>query len=80
MVDSRQLKYDMNRLWQHGKLISWMDIRCQICGRFISHKHPQCHRKYCEKCYKKLRTCRMYHKGGYTIDDILRCIRTKRNC
>ena len=36
-----------NRSYSHGKLIAWIQNKCERCGRFI----PKLRRRWCAKCF-----------------------------
>lgn len=53
------------------KVVSWIDKRCKLCGKFIKSKgqHTGVNRnKYCKKCYEKQRM--LWTRGHQMFDNV----------
>ena len=60
------------RCYSNGKLVSWIQQRCQVCQRFLSKNYTSWRRKFCSGCAKKearinAREYRRNHKDYFNL-------------
>jgi hypothetical protein len=46
----------MRRRSHNTKFLTWSDVRCRLCNRFIKSKESYGHPKYCKGCYLKMKS------------------------